>query len=240
MKGEIVIENLRRRFGRFTAVDNLSFSVRPGEIFGFLGANGAGKTTTIRMICGLLKPSGGEITVNGFRVTREAEKIRKSIGYMSQKFSLYGDLTPAENIDFFGAVYGVPRQELKVATRRFLESLGSDLPRGFPSGRLPLGFKQRLGLACALLHDPGVVVLDEPTSGVDPLGRRQFWSGISALAGQGKTILVTTHFMDEAEYCDRMAIMNAGRLEVLDTPGAIREKYGAADLNEAFIRAVEG
>lgn len=239
MKGEIVVDHLTRRFGRFTAVDDLSFSVRPGEIFGFLGANGAGKTTTLRMICGLLQPTSGEVTVNGFPVTSQAERIRKSIGYMSQKFSLYGDLTPEENIAFFGAVYGVPREKLRLAARRFGESLG-DRASGTVSGELPLGFKQRLSLVCSLLHEPGVVILDEPTSGVDPLGRRRFWGEISALAETGRTVLVTTHFMDEAEYCDRIAVMNGGRLTILDTPDAIRKRYRAPDLNEAFIRAVGG
>ncbi len=235
----ISIEHLTKQFGRFTAVDDLSFSVEPGEVFGFLGANGAGKTTTIRMMCGLLKPTAGEILMDGLSVSRVPEQVKRRIGYMSQRFSLYGDLSPGENIDFFGSVYGVPPARLEEEKKRVRRELGIDAGRrGGPASELPLGFKQRLGLACALLHAPPIIVLDEPTSGVDPVGRREFWEEIYDLSSAGRTVLVTTHFMDEAEYCDRIAIMSAGRLIELDTPAAVKAKYRSESLNEAFIAAV--
>ena len=232
----ISIQDLSRRFGAFTAVDNISFEVEPGEVFGFLGANGAGKTTTIRMMCGLLSPSEGDILVDGISVSSDPEQVKRRIGYMSQKFSLYGDLTPEQNIDFFGAVYGVAEERIAAEKSRIRAELGGEPG---PAGRLPLGYKQRLGLTCALLHEPPILFLDEPTSGVDPVGRREFWEEIYALSSAGRTVLVTTHFMDEAEYCHRIAIMSHGRLIELDTPQAIRTKYQADTLNEAFIRAVE-
>ncbi len=232
------IENLTKRFGRFTAVDRISFEVEPGEIFGFLGANGAGKTTTIRMMCGLLKPTEGEIYIEGKPVSRKPEKIKQRIGYMSQKFSLYSDLSIAGNVDFFGTVYGVPAERIAREKQRLIKELAGGDAKSL-AGDLPLGFKQRLGLACALLHEPPILFLDEPTSGVDPRGRREFWEEIYDLSSSGRTVMVTTHFMDEAEYCDRIAIMSAGRLIDLDTPEKIRDKYQTETLNEAFIRAVE-
>ena len=234
----IRIENLTKRFGKFTAVDKVSFEVRPGEVFGFLGANGAGKTTTIRMMCGLLKPTGGEIFIEEKPVSRKPEKIKRRIGYMSQKFSLYGDLSIKANVEFFGAVYGVSPQRIAKETRRLAEELAGGNPKAL-AGELPLGFKQRLGLACSLLHEPPILFLDEPTSGVDPVGRREFWEEIYDLSSAGRTVLVTTHFMDEAEYCDRIAIMSKGRLIDLDSPEEIKRKYKAESLNDAFIRAVE-
>ena len=234
----IRLEELTKKFGRFTAVDGISFEVRPGEIFGFLGANGAGKTTTIRMMCGLLKPSGGEIFIEEKPVSRSPEKIKRRIGYMSQKFSLYSDLSIGENVEFFGAVYGVSPGKIREKREKLAQEIAGGTP-GIKAGDLPLGFKQRLGLACALLHEPPILFLDEPTSGVDPVGRREFWEKIYDLSSAGRTILVTTHFMDEAEYCDRIAIMSAGRLIELDTPERIRKKYNAETLNNAFIRAVE-
>ncbi|MEA1910596.1 MAG: ABC transporter ATP-binding protein [Spirochaetota bacterium] len=235
----IIIENLIKKFGNFTAVDNISFSVKKGEVFGFLGANGAGKTTAIRMICGLLEPSSGDIHVTGISVKKTPEKVKQKIGYMSQKFSLYTDLSPERNVDFFGDIYGVPLEKIKIKKRLLTKQL--DLPslKNIKTDDLPMGFKQRLGLACALLHDPDVIFLDEPTSGVDPLGRREFWKEIYRLSGLGKTIMVTTHFMDEAEYCDRIAIMNFGRVIDIASPDSIKNKYGAVNLNDAFIRAIE-
>ena len=234
----ISIQGLSRRFGAFTAVDDISFEVAPGEVFGFLGANGAGKTTTIRMMCGLLSPSEGDILIDGISVSADPEQVKRRLGYMSQKFSLYGDLSPEQNIDFFGAVYGVDPERLEAEKRRIRAQLGG-APGSGRAGKLPLGFKQRLGLTCALLHEPPVIFLDEPTSGVDPLGRREFWEEIYDLSSAGRTVLVTTHFMDEAEYCHRIAIMSQGRLIDLDSPAAIKRKYGSDTLNEAFIRAVE-
>jgi len=235
----IIIENLIKKFGTFTAVDNISFSVKKGEVFGFLGANGAGKTTAIRMICGLLEPTSGDIRVGGISVRKAPGKVKQHIGYMSQKFSLYTDLSPGENMEFFGNIYGVPtqvirREKQKLADRLELPSLGR-----IKTSDLPMGFKQRLGLACALLHDPEVIFLDEPTSGVDPLGRRNFWKEIYGLSSNGKTVLVTTHFMDEAEYCDRIAIMNFGRVIDIESPDSIKGKYSSANLNNAFIRAIK-
>jgi len=233
----IEVRELTKRFGAFTAVKELSFSVQTGEVFGFLGANGAGKTTSIRMMCGLLKPSSGDALMDGISVRQKPEGVKRRIGYMSQRFSLYGELSPAANVEFFGTVYGVSRKKIQAEAARLQTELGEAGARRAAS-ELPLGFKQRLGLACALLHDPPIIVLDEPTSGVDPLGRRQFWEEIYALSGAGHTVLVTTHFMDEAEYCDRIAIMNEGRLIALDTPATIKDRYGAATLNQAFIRAI--
>ena len=234
----ISIQNLSRRFGTFTAVDNISFSVEAGEVFGFLGANGAGKTTAIRMMCGLLSPSEGDVLVDGISVTAKPEEVKRRIGYMSQKFSLYGDLTPEQNIDFFGAAYSVPLTRIEEEKQRIRAEIGAEAGTA-AAERLPLGFKQRLGLTCALLHQPPIVFLDEPTSGVDPVGRREFWEWIYDLSSAGRTVLVTTHFMDEAEYCHRITIMSQGRLVELDTPGAIKNKYESDTLNGAFIRAVE-
>ncbi|MBN2509054.1 MAG: ABC transporter ATP-binding protein [Spirochaetales bacterium] len=234
----IRIEHLVRKFGSFTAVDDISFSVGKGEVFGFLGANGAGKTTTIRMMCGLLRPTAGDIFIDGLSVKSDPEKVKRHIGYMSQKFSLYADLTPEMNIGFFGAVYGVSRKKIAESKEQARRDLGA-FAFSRPSGELPLGYKQRLGLSCALLHSPPVIFLDEPTSGVDPGGRREFWEEIYNISSKGTTVLITTHFMDEAEYCDRIGIMSFGRLICLDAPSVIKREYGADTLQQSFIRAIE-
>jgi ABC-2 type transport system ATP-binding protein len=233
-------ENLTRRFGQFIAVDSVSIEVQRGEIFGFLGANGAGKTTMIRMLCGLLEPSEGSATVAGFDVYRESEEIKKNIGYMSQKFSLYDDLTIAENIEFFGGVYNLSFSQIQQRKKELIEQVGLGDYAGKLTRELPLGFKQRLALGCALLHDPPIVFLDEPTSGVDPQARRGFWELIYRTVEMGKTIFVTTHFMDEAEYCHRVSIMRAGKLIALDSPGALRAKYRKESMQEVFVALVEG
>ena len=232
-------QNLGKRFGKFEAVKNLNLMVEAGEIFGFLGANGAGKTTAIRMLCGLLLPSSGAGRVAGFDIYKENEKIKQHIGYMSQKFSLYEDLTPAENIEFYGGVYGLKRPALLQKRASLLEDLGLAAQAGMMTRALPLGFKQRLALSCALLHDPAIVFLDEPTGGVDPEARRNFWDLIYQMAQQGKTIFVTTHYMDEAEYCNRVSIMNQGEIIALGSPRELKRKYGKASMQEVFIHLVD-
>ena len=232
-------QNLGKRFGKFEAVKNLNLTVEAGEIFGFLGANGAGKTTAIRMLCGLLLPSSGAGRVAGFDIYKENEKIKQHIGYMSQKFSLYEDLTPAENVEFYGGVYGLKRQTLLQKRAALLEELGLTEQAGMTTRALPLGFKQRLALSCALLHDPAVVFLDEPTGGVDPEARRNFWDLIYHMAQQGKTIFVTTHYMDEAEYCNRVSIMNQGEIIALGSPKELKQKYGKASMQDVFIHLVD-
>ena len=213
MTNEIAVsaKKLTKQFGDFTAVDNVTFDVSRGEIFGFLGANGAGKTTTIRMLCGLLLPTSGEGHVSGFDIMTQTEAIKRTIGYMSQKFSLYNDLTVAENIEFFGGVYGLSNSELKRRARAMLQKMHLEDWQNAITGRLPLGWKQRLALGCAVLHGPKILFLDEPTGGVDPISRREFWNMIYELADQGTTIFVTTHYMDEAEYCNRLSIMYRGK-----------------------------
>jgi ABC-2 type transport system ATP-binding protein len=226
---------LTRRFGSFTAVDRLTISVRHGEIFGFLGANGAGKTTAIRMLCGLLKPTSGEGWVAGFPILRESEQVKKRIGYMSQKFSLYNDLTVEENLFFFGGIYGLPEAELRTQVNGTIKRFDMENVRREMTGRLPPGWKQRLALGSALLHNPQILFLDEPTGSVDPLTRRNFWDVIHRLAASGKTVFVTTHYMDEAEYCDRIAILRDGRLIALDTPSALKKRLGKATVQELFV-----
>ena len=227
---------LSRRFGSFTAVDQVSLDVYQGEIFGILGANGAGKTTLIRMLCGLLMPSSGTATIAGFDIYKQSERIKQNIGYMSQKFSLYDDLTIGENIEFYGGIYYLSDQ--KIAERREallgelnLHNLADSMTRD-----LPMGFKQRLALGCAMLHDPPVLFLDEPTSGVDPKARRSFWNLIYETSAKGKTIFVTTHFMDEAEYCHRLSIMRDGQVIALASPGELKEKYNKKTMQDVFIR----
>jgi ABC-2 type transport system ATP-binding protein len=232
-------ENLTRKFGSFTAVDSISFKVRKGEIFGFLGANGAGKTTTIRMLCGLLLPTSGVAHVNGLDIFKQFEEIKKHIGYMSQKFSLYDDLTVTENIEFYGGIYGLSRHKIKQRTDELLEYLKLYDQAKVLTASLPVGWKQRLALSTALLHDPPIIFLDEPTSGVDPVSRRNFWLLIYELVEKGKTIFVTTHFMDEAEYCNRISIMKDGAIEVMGEPDQLKLKYKAENLNEVFMRAVK-
>lgn len=232
----IYAEGLTRRFGDFTAVDGISLSVARGEIFGFLGANGAGKTTAMRMFCGLLKPSAGKARVAGYDIWTETEGIKRSIGYMSQRFSLYDDLSVVENIRFYGGIYGLRLREVRERGDRMLEELGLTAERKALVRSLPPGWKQRLAFSVAILHEPGIVFLDEPTGGVDPITRREFWKMIYRAADRGITIFVTTHYMDEAEYCDRVSIMVDGRIEALDTPAGLKRDHGTDSINEVFLK----
>ena len=232
-------EGLTRRFGEFTAVDAVSFSVPVGEIFGFLGANGAGKTTVIRMLCGLISPTEGEGHVAGFDIRREAESIRRVIGYMSQRFSLYEDLSVRENLSFFGGVYGLDRSALRRRIAELIVTLDLSEVEKRTTRELPLGFKQRLALGCAVAHRPRILFLDEPTGGVDPVARRRFWDLIYGLAEQGTTIFVTTHYMDEAEYCRRVSIMYQGRIVALDTPRALKDRFQQPTIQDVFIHLVD-
>jgi ABC-2 type transport system ATP-binding protein len=229
----IVARDLTRRFGNFTAVDHISFEVAAGEVFGFLGANGAGKTTAIRMLTGLLAPTAGEARVAGLDLKTQTEDIRRRIGYMSQRFSLYEDLTVLENIALYGGIYGLTDGQIKDRSSAMLRTLGlsDDLV-----GRLPLGWKQKLAFSVALLHEPAIVFLDEPTGGVDPITRRQFWEMIYAAAARGTTVFVTTHYMDEAEYCDRISIMVDGRIATMGTPLELKEKWNVPSIDELFVR----
>jgi ABC-2 type transport system ATP-binding protein len=240
MNNHIVVqsEGLTRRFGKFVAVDSVSIEVARGEVFGFLGANGAGKTTMIRMLCGLLKPSAGKATVAGFDIYKKSEQIKKNIGYMSQRFSLYEDLTIQENINFYGGIYNLSNTTITERKEYLLQQVGLTAKRNTLTRDLPLGFKQRLALGCALLHDPPIVFLDEPTSGVDPKARRSFWDLIYLASGMGKTIFVSTHFMDEAEYCHRLSIMRDGKIIALDRPGVLKERYRKNSIQEVFIELV--
>jgi ABC-2 type transport system ATP-binding protein len=232
----IICKELSKQFGSFVAVDKISFDVNRGEIFGFLGANGAGKTTAMRMLCGLSHPTSGEGMVAGFNIFREQEKIKKNIGYMSQKFSLYENLTIRENIRFYGGVYGVPRKELEERSEELIQQLGLQAEAKKLVGSLPLGWKQKLAFSVALFHRPRIVFLDEPTGGVDPVTRRQFWDMIYGAAESGITIFVTTHYMDEAEYCNRITIMVDGRIEALDSPARLKEQFSAASMDEVFYQ----
>lgn len=232
-------ENLTRKFGNFTAVNRVSIGVKKGEIFGFLGANGAGKTTMIRMLCGLLVPTGGEGTVAGYNIMSESEKIKQSIGYMSQKFSLYNDLTISENIDFYGGIYGIAPAETQKKKKKILEDLNLTRWADSMTADLPPGFKQGLALGTAMLHDPSIVFLDEPTSGVDPAARRSFWEVIHQAAARGITIFVTTHFMDEAEYCNRISIMSAGSIIALDTPQNLKKQHNRNSIQQVFIELMK-
>ena len=228
--------DLTRRFGTFTAVDRITFDVRPGEVFGFLGANGAGKTTAIRMLTGLLAPSGGRATVAGHDVLRESEKVKHDIGYMSQRFSLYEDLTIRENIQLYGGIYDLSDQDIRHRTSRMLARLQLEEAADQFVRAIPLGWRQKLAFSVALLHEPRVVFLDEPTSGVDPITRRQFWESIYEAAAAGTTVLVTTHYMDEAEYCDRMLIMVDGRIAALGRPSGLKQEFGVPSIDELFVR----
>lgn len=234
----IAVENLTRQFGNFTAVDHLSFQVAKGEIFGFLGANGAGKTTAIRMLCGLLRPTSGKATVAGFDLYTQSALLKKSIGYMSQKFSLYNDLTIKENIRFYGGIYGLSDRQIITRSGDLLEQLRMPAKENTLVGSLPLGWKQKLSFMVALIHQPTVVFLDEPTGGVDPVTRRQFWELIYEAAHNGVTIFVTTHYMDEAEYCNRISIMVDGKIASLDSPAALKTKFQANSINEVFLKLV--
>lgn len=232
----ISAKNLSKRFGRFTAVDAISFEVEPGEIFGFLGANGAGKTTAMRILCGLSQPSSGVATVAGFDVAREPEKVKAAIGYMSQRFALYDDLKVWENIRLYAGIYGVPAARIAQRSDAILANLGFSEARDAMVGALPLGWKQKLALSIAMVHEPRIVFLDEPTGGVDPAVRRQFWELIYQAAEGGTTVFVTTHYMDEAEYCDRVSILVDGKIQALDTPRALKRQHNAATMNEVFFQ----
>ncbi|MBC7569976.1 MAG: ABC transporter ATP-binding protein [Spirosoma sp.] len=234
MRNAVTTNKLTKRFGDFVATDAITFTVAPGEIFGFLGANGAGKTTAMRMLCGLLKPTSGTATVAGFDVYTQSEQIKQVIGYMSQRFSLYDDLTPRENIRFYGGIYGLKRADLKAKANAIIEELELGSVADKLTGSLPLGWKQRLAFSVALIHEPKVVFLDEPTGGVDPITRRHFWDMIYAAAHRGTTIFVTTHYMDEAEYCDRVSIMVDGQIKALDTPGALKKQFGVDSMDGVF------
>ncbi len=236
----ISVQNLTKKFGDFTAVDAISFEVEKGEIFGFLGANGAGKTTAMKMLIGISKPTSGEAKVAGYDVYKETEKIKKSIGYMSQKFALYDDLTVRENASFYGGIYGLSRKQIKKKTDEFIAELGIEDIANNLVGSLPLGWKQKLAFSVSLIHEPKVVFLDEPTGGVDPITRRQFWEMIYKQADNGTTIFVTTHYMDEAEYCDRVSIMVAGKIEALDTPENLRKQFGVDSMNDVFLKLARG
>ena len=236
----IQVEGLTKMFGDFTAVDAITFEIYKGEIFGFLGANGAGKTTAIKMLIGISTPTSGKATVAGFDVFTEAEDIKKNIGYMSQKFALYDDLTVKENITFFGGIYGLSRKKIKEKSDALIEELGLEKVANTLVGELPLGWKQKLSFSVSLIHDPKIVFLDEPTGGVDPITRRQFWEMIYKAADQGTTVFVTTHYMDEAEYCDRVSIMVNGKIEALDTPKKLKQQFKAKSMNDVFLKLARG
>lgn len=238
MKNEIVIQadGLTKTFGDFIAVDSISFSISKGEIFGFLGANGAGKTTAMKMLIGILTPTSGTASVAHYDIFKQAEQVKKNIGYMSQKFALYDDLTVKENITFFGGIYGLSRSEIRAKTTQMVEELDLKEVVNQLVGALPLGWKQKISFSVALLHDPKIVFLDEPTGGVDPITRRQFWEMIYKAANNGTTVFVTTHYMDEAEYCDRVSIMVNGKIEALDTPKNLKSHFESQNMNEVFLK----
>ncbi|MEG1556560.1 MAG: ABC transporter ATP-binding protein [Bacteroidales bacterium] len=235
----IVVENLTKKFGTFTAVDHINFQVKKGEIFGFLGANGAGKTTAIKMMSGLLLPTSGKATIAGYDLKTESKLIKKNIGYMSQRFSLYNDLTIYENMQLFGTVYGIPKKELKERIIRSLKELKMEDKAKTLVDSIPLGWKQRLAFATAILHRPQIVFLDEPTSGVDPIVRREFWKLIYQTASTGITIFVTTHYMDEAEYCNRISIMSDGQLKLIGTPDELKKNMEVSSIDEVFVKFVK-
>lgn len=232
----IEVNGLVKKFGNFIANDHLTFDVSKGEIFGFLGANGAGKTTAIKILCGLLQPTSGKISVAGYDVYKQAERIKKEIGYMSQRFSLYEDLTIRENFRFYGGIYGMSRVAIRQKTTEMLQLLEISHLENSIIQSLPLGIRQKLAFSVAIMHAPQIVFLDEPTGGVDPITRRQFWEMIYNTASTGITVFVTTHYMDEAEYCDRVSIMVDGRIEALDTPQNLKEKYQVENMNEVFLK----
>jgi ABC-2 type transport system ATP-binding protein len=242
MEREVVIktEKLTKRFGDFIATNEISFDVYKGEIFGFLGANGAGKTTAMRMLCGLSLPSSGQATIAGFDIYKQTEEIKKSIGYMSQKFSLYEDLTILENIRFFGGIYGLSKQQLHEKSEALIETLGLANEAKKLVGSLPLGWKQKLAFSVAILHEPKIVFLDEPTGGVDPVTRRQFWDMIYQASSNGITVFVTTHYMDEAEYCNRISMMVDGVMKALDTPAQLKQQFNAGSMDEVFFELARG
>jgi len=231
----IVVKDLVKKYGSFYANDHLSFEVKKGEIFGFLGANGAGKTTAIRILCGLSYPTSGTMNVAGFDVYSQRDEIKRNIGYMSQRFSLYDDLTVFENIRFYAGIYGLSKKEINARSARLMEELSLTEVKDKLISAIPQGWKQKLAFSVAIIHDPKIVFLDEPTGGVDPITRRQFWDLIYKAARDGITVFVTTHYMDEAEYCDRVTIMVEGRIAALDTPDALKRQYSAANMNEVFL-----
>lgn len=239
MSSAVSIQNLTKRFGSFVAVDRLNLEVWPGEIFGFLGPNGAGKSTTIRILCGLLAPSEGAASVAGFDVSREPEQVRARIGYMSQKFSLYDDLRVGENLDFFAGIYGVPQSDRESRKRRALDIAELAGREDTMTRELPGGLKQRLALGCAILHEPPILFLDEPTSGVDPIARRSFWDLIYQLSESGQTVFVTTHYMDEAEYCHRVCLLYGGKNIALGSPAELKAKYDLPSMEQVFISSIE-
>ena len=236
----IKAEQITKTFGDFTAVDHISFEVSKGEIFGFLGANGAGKTTAMRMFCGLSIPSSGNATVAGFDVYKNTEEIKKNIGYMSQKFSLYENLTILENLEFFGGIYGLSNKQIKEKSAELVAKLGLEKEKNKLVSELPLGWKQKLAFSVAIFHEPEIVFLDEPTGGVDPVTRRQFWDLIYEASENGITIFVTTHYMDEAEYCNRVSIMVDGKIEVLDSPTNLKKQFNAKNMDEVFYQLARG
>lgn len=235
----VVVEHLYKQFGDFTAVSDVNLRVTKGEIFGFLGPNGAGKSTTIRILCGLLAPSSGNASVAGYDVAQQPEKVRENIGYMSQRFSLYDDLSVDENIDFFSGIYSVPAAKRPARKRYALEMAGLQGREHSMTRTLSGGWKQRLALGCAILHEPPIVFLDEPTSGVDPIARRSFWDLIYQLSEAGQTVFVTTHYMDEAEYCHRLALLYQGKMIALGTPTALKQEWGKASMEEVFVASIE-
>ena len=232
----IEVKDLVKKFGNFVANDHLTFEVKKGEIFGFLGANGAGKTTAIKILSGLSYPTSGDVNIAGFDVYKEREKVKKNIGYMSQKFSLYEDLTVRENIRFYGGIYGLSNKYIKEKTESLLDRLKMREIQNLLISSLPLGWKQKIAFSVAIFHDPKIVFLDEPTGGVDPITRRDFWEMIYEASHEGITVFVTTHYMDEAEYCDRVSIMDRGKIEGLDTPGALKDQFKAQNMDEVFLK----
>ncbi len=242
MERKVVIstDKLTKRFGNFTAVNEISFEVFEGEIFGFLGANGAGKTTAMRMLCGLSIPTSGNALIAGYDVYKQTERIKRNIGYMSQKFSLYEDLTVLENVKFFGGIYGLSKEKIKAKSDELISVLGLEKDAKKLVKSLPLGWKQKLAFSVAIFHEPKIVFLDEPTGGVDPVTRRQFWDLIYAASDRGITVFVTTHYMDEAEYCNRISMMVDGDIAALDTPAALKEKYSAKNMDEVFYGLARG
>lgn len=241
MKNAVIqVENLTKRFGDFTAVDNISFEVEKGEIFGFLGANGAGKTTAMRMLCGLSNPTSGGGTVASFDISQQSEEVKKHIGYMSQKFALYEDLKVWENMRLYAGIYGVPRKKISEIIDKMLVSLDFDSEKNTLVKELPLGWKQKLAFSVSIIHRPEIVFLDEPTGGVDPVSRRQFWELIYKAASDGITVFVTTHYMDEVEYCNRVSIMVDGRIDALDTPANLKRQFEAVSMDEVFTKLARG
>ena len=236
----IQVKNLVKKFGSFTAVDNIDFEVSQGEIFGFLGANGAGKTTAIKMLCGLLSPTSGEAKIAGYDIYKQQEEIKHSIGYMSQKFSLYEDLTIVENLKLYGGIYKLSNKEIKDKTAKLVDRLQLQNVKNKLVKTIPLGWKQKLAFSTAIFHDPKIVFLDEPTGGVDPITRRQFWNMIYEAADKGITVFVTTHYMDEAEYCDRVSIMVDGRIDALDTPKMLKKNFNAESMDDVFLKLARG